>query len=54
MVSGHKDAIDLFENATEGNNDPDVKSWASGMLPDLRTHLAQAQACDDKLKQINN
>jgi len=52
MVSGHKDAIDLYESATRGNNDPDVKSWASSMLPALRTHLAQAQACDDKLKQI--
>lgn len=53
MVAGHKDAIDLFEGATKGNNDPDVKFWASGMLQDLRMHLAQAQACEEKLKQMN-
>ena len=52
MVAGHKDAIDLFEGATKGNNDPDVKFWASGMLQDLKMHLAQAQACEEKLKQL--
>lgn len=52
MVKGHKDAIDLYDNATKGNNDPDVKAWASRILPDLRIHLAQAQSCDDKLQQL--
>lgn len=51
LVSGHKDAIDLFEGATKGNNDPDVKVWASSMLKDLRMHLAQAQACEEKLNK---
>lgn len=50
MVKGHKDAIDLYDNATKGNNDPDIKTWASNMLSDLRQHLAQAQSCEDKLK----
>lgn len=50
MVSGHKDAIDLFEGATRGNNDDDVKTWASRMLPELRMHLTQAQTCEEKLK----
>ena len=54
MVKGHKDAIDLFEGATKGNNDPDVKAWAAKMLPDLRTHLAHAQTCEDKLKQLSD
>jgi putative membrane protein len=52
MVKGHKDAIDLYENATKGNNDPDIKTWASNMLPDLRQHLASSQSCEDKLKQL--
>ena len=54
MVAGHKDAIDLFEGATRGNNNPDVKAWASEMLNELRMHLAQAQACEEKLKQQSN
>lgn len=53
MVKGHKDAISLFENATQGNNDPDVKTWASNMLPDLRMHLQHAEACEAKLKQLS-
>lgn len=52
MVSGHKDAIDLFEGATRGNNDPDVKNWASGTLEELRMHLSHAQSCETKLKQL--
>ncbi len=52
MVNGHKDAIDLFDNATKGNNDPDVKTFAMNMLPELRTHLDHAQLCQDKLKNM--
>lgn len=51
-VSAHKAAIDWYEGATVGNNDPDVKNWAASVLPGLRTHLASAQACEDKLKDM--
>ncbi len=52
MVAGHKDAIDLFEGATRGNNDGDVKNWAFSMLKELRLHLSQAQLCEEHLKQL--
>lgn len=45
MVKGHKDAISLFENASNDATDPDIKSWASTSLPDLRTHLDHALDC---------
>ena len=52
VVAGHKDAVDLYEDAMQGNNDPDVKSWASSRLGEIRNHLAQAQTCEAKLKQL--
>jgi putative membrane protein len=45
MVSGHKDAIDKFEKASMNAVDPDIKAWASSMLPLLRTHLDHALNC---------
>ena len=52
VVKGHKDAISLYENATTGNNDPDVKAWANKILPDLRAHLQHAEMCEQKLKNM--
>ena len=52
MVKGHKDAIDMFDNTSRGNGDADIKAWAANVLPELRIHLAQAQTCEDKLKQL--
>lgn len=52
MVKGHKDAIDMFDNTSRGNGDVDIKAWAANVLPELRIHLAQAQTCEDKLKQM--
>ena len=51
MIKGHKDAIDMFDNTSRGNGDADIKAWAANVLPELRIHLAQAQTCEDKLKQ---
>ncbi len=39
MVSGHKDAIALFEKASTDVTDPDIRNWAKETLPALRTHL---------------
>lgn len=53
MVDGHKKAIEKFEKASTEAVDPDVKAWATTMLPDLRTHLQHAEmvkAKTDKLK----
>ena len=45
MVSGHKDAIALFEKASTSSTDPDIKAWATETLPTLRTHLDHAMMC---------
>lgn len=52
MVKGHRDAIDAYEKASSNAADPDIKSWAASMLPDLRMHLEEAIACDDRLKKM--
>ncbi len=53
MVSGHKDAIALFEKASTESVDADIKEWALATLPTLRTHLDHAITCQkvcDKIK----
>lgn len=52
MVEGHKSAINTFESAVKECTDPDIVAWANGALPGLRTHLAHAEACDAKLKEM--
>jgi putative membrane protein len=51
MVDGHKDAIDKFEKAAADASDPQIKQWASSMIPDLRKHLDQAMTCQNKMKK---
>ncbi|MFZ1677292.1 MAG: DUF4142 domain-containing protein, partial [Saprospiraceae bacterium] len=53
IIQSHKDAIALFENATRDNLDPDIKSWASSVLPDLRAHLLNATACETHLNPMS-
>lgn len=48
MVSGHKDAIDLFQNEIKSTNDPDIKRWTESTLPVLQKHLDHAKACQRK------
>jgi putative membrane protein len=43
QVSGHKDAVSLFERYANGGDDPKLKEWADKMLPTLRHHLEMAQ-----------
>lgn len=50
MVSGHKDAIDLFEKQSTESSDADIRAWATSMLPGLREHLDQSIVIQDKLK----
>lgn len=45
MVSIHTDAITIFENASSSSSDIEIKSWASSLLPILRTHLDRAITC---------
>ena len=44
MVKGHKEAIGIFENQAKNGQEEDIRAYAKESLPDLRKHLAKAQA----------
>jgi putative membrane protein len=44
MVKDHKDAIDLFQKASDDSKDADMKAFASKTLPALKKHLDEAEA----------
>lgn len=52
MVEHHEEAIDLFEKASTDAKDPQIRTWAAGMLPGLRLHLAQAEICKEKCESM--
>jgi putative membrane protein len=43
QVSGHKDAVSLFERYAKGGDNPELKDWAGKTLPTLKHHLELAQ-----------
>jgi putative membrane protein len=43
QVSGHKDAVSLFERYAKGGDNSDLKDWAGKTLPTLKHHLEMAQ-----------
>jgi len=43
QVSGHKDAVSLFERYSKNGDNPKLKVWAGKTLPALRHHLEMAQ-----------
>jgi putative membrane protein len=43
QVSGHKDAVSLFERYAKGGENAKLKDWAGKTLPTLRHHLEMAQ-----------
>src|SRR6202035_3164086 len=43
QVSGHKDAVSLFERYAKGGDNPQLKDWAGKTLPILQHHLEMAQ-----------
>jgi putative membrane protein len=45
MVASHQEAVSLFENISQRNGvpDADLRAFAAGKLPTLRTHLTEAQ-----------
>ncbi|HEY5047887.1 MAG TPA: DUF4142 domain-containing protein [Rhizomicrobium sp.] len=49
QVSGHKDAVSLFEDYAKNGDDRSLKSWARKTLPKLKMHLARAKAIDAKM-----
>ena len=42
-TKGHEQNIALYQKEGARAQDPDVKSWANKMLPDLRSHLAMVR-----------
>lgn len=42
QVSGHKDAVSLFERYAQGGDNPALKDWAGKALPALKHHLEMA------------
>ncbi len=52
MVSGHKDAIALFEKASTDSKDADIKAWANTTLPTLRTHLEHSLTCQKMCEKM--
>ena len=43
QVSGHKDAVSLFERYAKSGDNAKLKEWADKTLPALRHHLEMAQ-----------
>jgi putative membrane protein len=43
QVSGHKDAVSLFQRYSQGGDNPKLKDWAGKTLPALQHHLEMAQ-----------
>ncbi len=52
MVNGHKDAIDKFKKASTDANDPDIRNWATSMLPALQAHLDHSIDCQKKCEKM--
>lgn len=49
QVSGHKDAVSLFEDYAKKGDDRRLRIWAHKTLPKLKLHLAKAKAIDSKV-----
>ena len=52
MVSGHKDAVAIFEKASTNAQDADIRNWATSMLPVLRKHLDHAINCQKECEKM--
>ena len=48
IVRGHKKCVSNFEEASTDAKDSDLKAWATGMLPTLKTHLGKAMELSAK------
>ena len=43
QLTGHKDAVALFESYANSGDDPELKQWAAKTLPHLKEHLSMAE-----------
>ena len=52
VMDKHDKSIKKFENkSTDNNADADLKAWAAGLIPKLRTHHDQLMAIQNRLKK---
>ncbi len=51
MISEHKDAINMFEDAQDDVKDAELKTIIADALPKLRSHLEMMKAMEDKMKK---
>lgn len=51
ILDGHKDAISKFEKTANDSHDSEIRSWATSMLPTLRTHLDHAITCQKECER---
>lgn len=49
LMSRHEKLIENFEDTWEMTENPQLKTWISSELPDLRTDLVKLNACHEKL-----
>jgi putative membrane protein len=52
MVSGHKDAIAMFEKESKESDDAEIKQFVTETLPHLRMHLEHAISCQKKCEKM--
>lgn len=48
QITAHKDAISLFERFSKGDEQSELKQWASTTLPKLQQHLQMAQQLESQ------
>jgi putative membrane protein len=51
MVEDHQKDVKEFQDAAQSAHDPDIKQWASNLVPKLQEHLQKAQALDSKISK---
>jgi putative membrane protein len=49
QISGHKDAVSLFEDYVHHGDNRSLRHWARKTLPTLKMHLSKAQGIDRRL-----
>jgi len=50
MVSDHEKVIDLFEDAQDDVQDPELKTMITNALPKLKSHLDMSKKMQEKMK----
>jgi len=54
MVSGHKDAISIYEKAASDSQDADIRNWSQATLSTLRTHLDHSLESQRKVSDASS